>query len=86
MCKNLDLARYMVSILPTALDTRTSHRSLVALCTGTLAEYIIRLARIDEGVLAFLLPACVRMVVVSEGPGSKDIVVFTGFRLHFTNL
>lgn len=82
MCANLDLARYIVSILPTALDTQVSHRSLVAFTTGTLAEYISRLSRIDEGILAFLLPACRRMFSVSDGPGSKDVVVCVAIALE----
>jgi U3 small nucleolar RNA-associated protein 10 len=79
MCRDLDLARFIASVLPTSLDTGTSHRSLVALYAGTLAEYINRLKHIDEGVLAFLLPACMRLIAASGEPESKDIVVFTHF-------
>ena len=75
MCKDLDLARFIASLLTSALDKGRVHRSLVAFSTGTLAEYISRLKKIDEGVLAILLPSCIRMVEGIDDPLQKDVIV-----------
>ncbi|KAF8335871.1 uncharacterized protein EI90DRAFT_3152860 [Cantharellus anzutake] len=75
MCHSLDLARFVASLLTTALDEGQAHRSLVAFSTGTLAEYIARLPKIDEGIVAILFPSIVRMVEGTEGPLQRDVVL-----------
>ncbi|KAF8315807.1 hypothetical protein DL93DRAFT_2154983 [Clavulina sp. PMI_390] len=78
MVRRPDLARFIVSLLPDALDLedkQTVHRSLVAFSTGVLAEYITRHPKIDEGTIAFLLPACVKMVEADDFAGAKDVTL-----------
>src|SRR5258708_5439376 len=75
MCKDLDMARFIASLLTSALDEGRVHRSLVAFSTGTLAEYIASLQKIDEGVLAIILPSCIRMVQGFDYPLQKDVIV-----------
>lgn len=77
MIKRLDLARFVVSLLPKALSTvpATPHRSLVAFSTGVTAEYITRYPKIDEGIIAFVLPSCINMVEASGFVGAKDIAL-----------
>jgi U3 small nucleolar RNA-associated protein 10 len=74
MIKKTDLARFVVSLLPSALraSSITVHRSLVAFSTGVVAEYITRHPKIDEGIIAFVLPACVAMVESAGFPSAKD--------------
>lgn len=78
MLNRPDLARFIVQLLPDALDLSNSlavHRSLVAFSTGALAEYIARHPKIDEGTIAFVLPACVRMLEGFEGEGARDVTL-----------
>lgn len=74
MIKKTDLARFVVSLLPSALHDSSImvHRSLVAFSTGVAAEYITRHPKIDEGIVAFVLPACVAMVESSGFASAKD--------------
>lgn len=74
MIKKPYLARFVVSLLPSALRTSSImvHRSLVAFSTGVVAEYITRHPKIDEGIIAFVLPACVAMVESAGFPSAKD--------------
>lgn len=83
MINRLDLARFVVSLLPNALEINNSaaatalvvHRSLVAFSTGVLAEYITRHPKIDEGIIAFVLPACISMIEASGFVGAKDVTL-----------
>jgi U3 small nucleolar RNA-associated protein 10 len=61
MMRKMDLARFVVSLLPSALRLSPSmvHCSLVAFTTGVVTEYITRHPKIDDGIVAFVLPACV---------------------------
>lgn len=74
MIKKTDLARFVVSLLPSALRTSSImvHRSLVAFSTGVAAEYITRHPKIDEGAIAFVLPACIAMMESAGFPSAKD--------------
>lgn len=84
MIRKQDLARFVVSLLPNAIEAKSSHRSLVAFSTGVIAEYINRNNKIDEGIIALLLPTCVKMVDAGDLAGAQDIAVSASISVIFT--
>ncbi|OAX34660.1 hypothetical protein K503DRAFT_428951 [Rhizopogon vinicolor AM-OR11-026] len=57
MAANQAVARYIASLLPTAIRGSYSHRTLVAFNAATMHDYIATRPALDEGTLAFLLSA-----------------------------
>ena len=57
MLRNVDLTRFIVSLLPSAIQGGYVHRALIAFHTGVFVDYVARDKTIDDGVLAFLLPS-----------------------------
>jgi U3 small nucleolar RNA-associated protein 10 len=57
MLRNAELARFITSLLPTAVKNGFSHRILLAFNAATLHEFITRVKVLDEGTMAYLLPA-----------------------------
>ncbi|KAJ3564821.1 hypothetical protein NP233_g8044 [Leucocoprinus birnbaumii] len=57
MLRNSDVARFVTSLLPTAMKEGRSHRVLLAFNAATLHEFISRSKILDEGTMAYLLPA-----------------------------
>ena len=57
MLRNVDLTRFIVSLLPSAIQGGYVHRALIAFHTGVFIDYVARDKTIDDGVLAFLLPS-----------------------------
>ncbi|KAJ8583913.1 hypothetical protein M405DRAFT_936925 [Rhizopogon salebrosus TDB-379] len=51
------VARFIASLLPTAIKGSYSHRTLVAFNASTMHDYIATQPALDEGTLAFLLSA-----------------------------
>lgn len=64
----------MTSLLPTAIKEGHSHRVLLAFNAATLHEFLRRSRDLDEGTLAYLLPAFLEPL--KHGPQSgKDAIV-----------
>ncbi|KAG1761179.1 hypothetical protein EDD22DRAFT_897736 [Suillus occidentalis] len=57
MVANQAVARFIASLLPTAMRGSCSHRTLVAFNAATMHDYIASSPALDEGILAFLLSA-----------------------------
>ncbi|KAG2130333.1 hypothetical protein DEU56DRAFT_815464 [Suillus clintonianus] len=57
MAANQAVARFIASLLPTAIRGSCSHRTLVAFNAATMHDYIASSPGLDEGILAFLLSA-----------------------------
>ncbi|KAH7908681.1 hypothetical protein BJ138DRAFT_1128268 [Hygrophoropsis aurantiaca] len=57
MVANTDLARYVASLLPDAMKDVHSHRALLSFNTAVMHDYLASQARLEEGTLAFVLPA-----------------------------
>ncbi|KXN83997.1 U3 small nucleolar RNA-associated protein 10 [Leucoagaricus sp. SymC.cos] len=57
MLRNTDVARFITSLLPSALKENRSHRVLLAFNAATLHEFIFRSKALSEGTMAYLLPA-----------------------------
>jgi hypothetical protein len=57
MLKNTDVARFVVALLPNALKSDHVHRTLLAFNAASLHDFILRSKSLDEGTVAFLLPA-----------------------------
>ncbi|KAL6308934.1 hypothetical protein BKA93DRAFT_724934 [Sparassis latifolia] len=60
MSKNSDFARFVLELLPKALrEDAGLHRALVAFHTGLSLDFVAHQQTLDEGAVAFLLPAFV---------------------------
>jgi U3 small nucleolar RNA-associated protein 10 len=57
MLRNSDVARFVTSLLPIAMKDGYSHRVLLAFNAACLHDFILRSRTLDEGTLAYLLPA-----------------------------
>jgi hypothetical protein len=64
MLKNIDLTRFVVTLPITYIEANESgeeigvrNQSLYAFNTGTMLEYLARVEKIDEPLLALLLPS-----------------------------
>lgn len=90
---NDDLSRFVGSLLPTAVKTKSGvaiHRGLIAFHTGTLLDFVRastqkRKGALDEGTLAWVLPAalepleyCSSLAVESSREGLITEVIVSG--------
>ncbi|KAG2151035.1 uncharacterized protein EDB93DRAFT_318060 [Suillus bovinus] len=57
MTANQAVARFVASLLPSAIRGSCSHRTLVAFNAATMHDYIASSTALDEGILAFMLSA-----------------------------
>jgi U3 small nucleolar RNA-associated protein 10 len=73
MLTNTDLARFVSSLLPAAIAQGHAHRTLVSFNAANLHDYITRSKILDEGTLAFLLPAILEPL--QHKSASKDLIV-----------
>lgn len=60
MIKDVDLARFVTNLQPKAIEEDNAHRTLTNFNASVILEYIARSPTLDEGILAFLLPATVK--------------------------
>ena len=76
MLKNTDVARFVTSLLPSALASGHVHRTLLVFNAATLHDYIVHSKTLDEGTVAFLLPAFLESLQ-KPAPGDvrKDSIV-----------
>ncbi|KAG8937752.1 snoRNA-binding rRNA-processing protein utp10, partial [Tulasnella sp. 419] len=72
MVKDSDLARLVTSVLPSAIEENNLYPALVNFNTSVTVEYIMQLTRIDEGLLAFTLPAITSSLVLR---GNKEAML-----------
>ncbi|OBZ74951.1 U3 small nucleolar RNA-associated protein 10 [Grifola frondosa] len=73
MLRNTDLARFVADLLPAALREggAGAHRTLIAFHIGTLLEFIAQSKTLDEGIIAFLLPAAMEPLQLAQDPESS---------------
>ena len=75
MLRNSDVARFVTSLLPSAMKEGRCHRVLLAFNAACLHDFILRCKSFDEGTLAYLLPALLEPL--QHLPVIKDAVVRT---------
>ncbi|KAF8901036.1 armadillo-type protein [Gymnopilus junonius] len=75
MLKNTDLTRFVTSLLPVAIKKGLGHRVLLAFNAATLHEFIKRSKSLDEGTMAFLLPALLKPLQQKPKKLVKDAVL-----------
>ena len=75
MLRNAKLARFVTSLLPTAVKNEVSHRVLLTFNATTLHEFIIRSKELDEGTMAYLLPALLVPLQQMSSVLSQDSIV-----------
>ena len=83
MLRNVTLARFVASGLTKAVKEQTVHRALVAFHTAAVFEYLSRIKVLNDGVLAFLLPAMLEPLQESAARTdalTKDVVVSASLR------
>ncbi|KAG6334786.1 hypothetical protein ID866_4304 [Astraeus odoratus] len=57
MVSNVGIARFTAELLPAAVKGGYSHRTLLAFHAATVHDYLSGLPKMDDGILAFILPA-----------------------------
>lgn len=82
MLKDSDLTRFVTSILPVALNKGLGHRTLIAFNAATLHDFIKRSKSVDDGTVAFLLPALLKPLTKKQKHVVKDVVVSLRSVLH----
>lgn len=75
MLKDSDLARFVSSLLPTAMKRGFVHRTIIAFNAATMHDFIKRSKSINEGTLAHILPALLEPLHQSQKKTVKDAVV-----------
>lgn len=75
MLKNQDVARFVVSLLPTAIKKGLTHHVLLTFNAATVHDFIKRRKIINEGTVAYLLPALLEPLQQKPKKLSKDAVV-----------
>ncbi|KAF8797612.1 hypothetical protein BYT27DRAFT_7204423 [Phlegmacium glaucopus] len=75
MLKNTELARFVTSLLPTAIKNGFSHRVLLAFNAAALHEFITRSKVLDEGTMAYLLPALLEPLQQKSSTPSQDSIL-----------
>jgi len=73
MLRNPDIARFVASLLPIAMKDGYSHRVLVAFNAACLHDFLLRSSQLDEGTVAYLLPALLEPL--QQVPVNRDAVV-----------
>ncbi|KAF8515684.1 armadillo-type protein [Hysterangium stoloniferum] len=75
MVANIDVARFVVGILPDTLENASAHRVLVGFTASVVMDYIMRLKKVNEEVIAFMLPSSTRLFA----DNSTHDCVLTGY-------
>lgn len=75
MLKNSDVARFVASLLPTAIKKGLGHRVLVTFNAATLHDFIKRSKSLNEGTVAYLLPSLLEPLQQKPKKLMKDAVV-----------
>lgn len=61
MVSNIDLARFVLDLLPNAVEADQVSRTLVGFTTVTAAEYVSQMKQLGPEIAAFLVPALSRL-------------------------
>ena len=82
MLRNAELARFVTSLMPKAVKSGFSHRILLAFYAATLHEFITRSKELDEGTMAYLLPALLEPLQQQKSSASSQdsVVSFQNLR------
>lgn len=75
MLRNSDVARFVASLLPSAIKEGSVHRVQLAFNAATLHEFIKRSNSLDEGTLAYLIPALLEPLQQKAPTSTKDAIV-----------
>ncbi len=75
MLKNTDLARFVTALLPIALKKGVVHPVLIAFNAATLHDFIKRSKSLNEGTVAYLVPALLEPLQQKPRKLSKDVVI-----------
>ncbi|KAK0200852.1 hypothetical protein DFS33DRAFT_1386800 [Desarmillaria ectypa] len=75
MLKNSDVSRFIVNLLPAAIKGGYSHRSLLAFNAATLHDYMMHSKALDDGTLAYLLPALLEPLQNSSKLPTKNAIL-----------
>ncbi|KAG6902641.1 hypothetical protein C0995_013766 [Termitomyces sp. Mi166 len=73
MLRNTDVSRFVAALLPSALKEKRSHRVLLAFNAACLHDFISRSKALDEGTVAYLLPALLEPLQTE--PPMKDAIL-----------
>lgn len=74
MLRNSDVARFVASLLPSALKENRLHRVLLAFNAATMHEFIFRNKTLSEGTMAYILPAVLEPLE-KRPDASRDAIV-----------
>ncbi|KAI6126293.1 hypothetical protein EDD16DRAFT_1553513 [Pisolithus croceorrhizus] len=74
MVSSVEVARFTAELLPTAVECSYSHHTLLAFNAATMHDYISSVPRLDDGMLAFILPALLTPLQTT----SKDVNIALG--------
>ncbi|KAF4568223.1 snoRNA-binding rRNA-processing protein utp10 [Pleurotus pulmonarius] len=72
MLKNSSVARFVAALLPNAMKDGYHYRALTAFHAATLHDFLMRSEDVDEGTIAFILPACLDPLKSPSPPAGKD--------------
>ncbi|KAG7447396.1 uncharacterized protein BT62DRAFT_967377 [Guyanagaster necrorhizus] len=75
MLKNSDVSRFIVNLLPAAIKGGYSHRSLLAFNAASLHDYMMHSKTLDDGTLAYLLPAFLKPLQNHSELPAKDAIL-----------
>ncbi|KAI5990429.1 hypothetical protein EDD15DRAFT_2388798 [Pisolithus albus] len=74
MVSSVEVARFVAELLPAAVGCSYSHHTLLAFNAATMHDYISSVSRLDDGMLAFILPALLTPLQTA----SKDVNIALG--------
>ena len=60
MVNSRDLARFVLALLPEGLGASRTYRTLTGFTASVTLEYLARMKKVDEAVMAFVLPGLLR--------------------------
>lgn len=75
MLRNTDLARFVASLMPSAVKKNRVHRVLLMFNAACVHDFIIRNKSLDEGTVAFLLPALLEPLESTNTEHLNDTIV-----------
>jgi U3 small nucleolar RNA-associated protein 10 len=75
MIKNTDVARFISSLLPLSLKHKHVHRTLVAFNAACLDDFMSKSKSLDEGAVAYLLPAILQPLQTVDHEFAQDSIV-----------
>ncbi|KAK0476138.1 hypothetical protein IW261DRAFT_1643515 [Armillaria novae-zelandiae] len=75
MFGNSDVSRFIANLLPAAIKGGYSHRSLLAFNAAALHDYMLHSKVLDDGTLAYLLPALLQPLQHPSEFPTKDTIL-----------